>query len=69
MVERYRGDPRSAKQINADEKKAGITRQFPGEWSEATFDEIDQESKSGNRSARKARKLLTDRGYDRSGDN
>jgi len=68
VVERYRGDTRTAQQIIADDKKAGISRQFPGEWREATFEEIDRAAKAGNKSARKARKLLTDGEYDKSGD-
>lgn len=65
MAGRYSGDPRAARQIIADEKKASIMSEFPSQWYEATFDQIDEAAKSRVRSAQKARKLLSSREYDR----
>jgi len=53
---RYQGDPRTARQIIADEKRASITRKkdFPSELLDKTFDEIDRLAKQGSRRTRQS---------------
>jgi hypothetical protein len=64
---RYQGDPRTAEQIIADEKRASIKRKkdFPSELLDKTFDEIDRLAKQGSRRAKQMRKMLTDSRFDK----
>lgn len=64
---RYYGDPRTVREIIAQEKRASIKRKkdFPSELMDKTFDEVDRLAKQGNRRAIQMRKLLTDRRFDK----
>ncbi len=64
---RYQGDPRTARQIIVDEKRASITRKkdFPSELLDKTFDEIEKLAKQGSRRAKQMRKMLTDSRFDK----
>ncbi|MCS7185841.1 MAG: hypothetical protein RMK89_02685 [Armatimonadota bacterium] len=62
---RYQGDARTARQIIADEKQGRILREFPAEWLDKTFDQIDDAARKGEPKAKTARKLLTSKEYDR----
>ncbi|MFA0733895.1 MAG: hypothetical protein OGMRLDGQ_000395 [Candidatus Fervidibacter sp.] len=65
LMGRYQSDPRTARQIIADEKQGKILREFPAEWLDKTFDEIDAAARRGDQKAITARKLLTRKEYDR----
>jgi hypothetical protein len=64
---RYQRDPRTVRQIIAEEKRGSITRKkdFPSELLDKTFDELDRLARQGNRRARQMRKMLTDRRFDK----
>lgn len=62
---RYGDDPRTAAEIIAQEKRGSIRRQFPSEFLNRTYDEIVQAARQGDRSARKAKKFLDQRKYDK----
>ena len=62
---RYAGDRRTARQIINDEKQGGINGEFPGEWKDATPDEIYAAAERGNPKARTAKKLLDDKRFDK----
>jgi len=49
---------KTANQIISEFKKGEIRREFPSEYLEKTFEEIDRDAKSGIKNARKAKKLL-----------
>ena len=55
----------TAGDIISKEKKGSINRVFPGEMRGKTRSEIDELAKEGNRAARTARKLLTDKRFDK----
>jgi hypothetical protein len=61
----YKGDKRTARQIIADEKLGKINQRFPSQWKDSTFDEIDAAAKRGGEDAITARKLLTDRRFNK----
>ncbi len=50
---------KKARDVIGEECKGTILREFPSEWLEATLAEIDKAAKRGERSARKAWKLLS----------
>ena len=56
---------KTAGDIISERKKAGINQEFPAEWRDATMDEIEKAAKRGDRSARKAKKLLKDKRFDK----
>mgnify|MGYP001047267226 CR=1 FL=1 len=59
-------DNRTANEIISEEKKNSIRREFPSEWLDKTRKEIDVAAKKGNARARKARKLLSDKDFNKS---
>jgi hypothetical protein len=50
----------TARQIIEKYKKGSIWREFPGEWADKTMEEIERAARAGDKSAQKAKKLLTD---------
>ena len=52
-------------EIIAVEKKGSIRREFPGEHLGKTLKEIEELARQGNRSAKKAKKLLRDRRFNK----
>ncbi len=62
---RYGGDPRTAEEIIAQEKQGSIYREFPSEWLGKTYDEIKRAADAGNARAKKAKKLLDRKDYDK----
>jgi len=46
-------------------KQGGVRREFPGEFLEMRFEEIEQLAKEGNARAMKAKKLLMDSRWDK----
>jgi hypothetical protein len=57
----------TAKNIIAGEKKGSINREFPKEWLNKTYEEISKAAKAGDKSAKKAKKLLDDKRFDKEG--
>jgi fumarate hydratase class II len=60
----------SNKNITAGEiigmnKKGSISREFPNEWRNSTLNDIKKAAKNGDQSARKAKKLLEDKRFDK----
>jgi hypothetical protein len=62
---RYSGDPRTADELIASEKRAAIRRRFPSELLHLTYDQIDAEARQGKAAAQTAKKLLDRKRYDR----
>jgi hypothetical protein len=60
----HRGS-KTAGEIISEEKRGEINREFPSELRERTYDEISKAAKSGDRAARKAKKLLDDHRFDK----
>lgn len=58
----------TAQDIIINEKKGAINSEFPKEWLDKTLDEIEKAARAGDSSARKAKKLLNDKRFDK-GDN
>jgi hypothetical protein len=58
-------DSRTAGEIISEEKKGLINREFPDEWRDKTYGEIDKAAKSGDQTAHKAKKLLNDHRFDK----
>ena len=56
---------KTADEIIAVEKKGSIRREFPGEHLGKTLKEIEELARQGNRSAKKAKKLLRDRRFNK----
>jgi hypothetical protein len=44
-------------------KKGSIFREFPREWMNRRWSELERAARAGDKRARKARKLLTDRRF------
>jgi len=55
----------TADEIIQKEKRGSIRAEFPGEWLDKTLEEIDRAAKRGDASARKARKLIRDRRFNK----
>ena len=53
---RYGGDPRTAQEIISQEKKGSVNREFPGEWRDNTYDEIQKAAAAGSASAKEGKK-------------
>ena len=51
---------KKASDVIAEECQAGVHREFPSEWLDKTLEEVFEAATRGDRSARKARKLLND---------
>lgn len=60
-----KGDPRKADEIIQKEKRGRVREEFPKEYLDKTFDEIDRAANRGDPNAKKARKLLSDRRFDK----
>ena len=56
---------RTAEDIISSEKQGRINKRFPGEMRDKTLKEIDKLAKSGDKAAQTARKLLTNKDYDK----
>ena len=56
---------RTADDIISKDKKGAINREFPGEWRNKTYGEIEKAAKQGDKSAQKAKKLLDDKRFDK----
>ena len=56
---------KTAQDIIGEKKKGSINQEFRGEWRNKTLEESQKAAKSGNASARKAKKLLTDKRFDK----
>jgi hypothetical protein len=54
---------RKARDIIGEECKGIILREFPSQWLDSTLEEIGEAAKKGERSARKAWKLLGSRRF------
>ena len=52
-----------ARDIIARECEAGILREFPSQWLDETLQAIVDAARKGDRTARKAKKLLIDRRF------
>jgi hypothetical protein len=46
-------------------KKGAIRREFPSEWINRRWRELERTARDGNKKARKAKKLLTDRRFNK----
>ena len=60
---------KTAEQIISEKKKGSIRQEFPGEWLGETVENIEKAAKSGDASARKAKKLLNDKRFDKEAKN
>ena len=56
---------RTARDIIGKEKKGAINREFPGEYFDKTMAEIERDAKQNIQNAKTARKLLTDKRFDK----
>jgi hypothetical protein len=54
---------KTAAEVIAEECQGSILREFPSPWLDETLDRIAQAAKQGDRSARKALKLLNDKRF------
>jgi hypothetical protein len=57
---------KTAAEIIAEECEGSIHREFPSQWLGETLDEITRVARTGDKSARKALKLLNDRRFKKS---
>ncbi|QDX91850.1 hypothetical protein EEL30_05390 [Brevibacillus laterosporus] len=55
----------TADDIISSKKKGSIRREFPTEWLDKTLDEIESAAQRGDKNAKKAKKLLTDKRFDK----
>ncbi|MED0670110.1 hypothetical protein P4S95_07725 [Aneurinibacillus aneurinilyticus] len=55
----------TARDIIAKKKKGSILREFPSEYLDKTLNEIEKDAKKGVPNAKKAKKLLTDKRFDK----
>ncbi|CAF0790011.1 unnamed protein product [Adineta steineri] len=56
---------KTAEEVIGEKKKGSIKQEFPGEWLGKTVEDIEKAAKSGDATARKAKKLLTDKRFDK----
>jgi len=56
---------RTARDIIGKEKKGAINREFPGEYLDKTMAEIERDAKQNVPNAKSAKKLLTDKRFDK----
>lgn len=61
----FNDDTRTASDVIAKEKKGSVRKEFPGELLDKTVEEIKKLAKEGSKAAQKAKKLLTDRRFDK----
>lgn len=55
----------TADEIISKNKKASIRKEFPSEYLDKTLNEIEKDAKAGKARAKKAKKLLTDKRFDK----
>ncbi|MCM3112641.1 hypothetical protein [Lederbergia lenta] len=55
----------TADQIISKKKKASIRKEFPSEYLNKTLNEIEKDVKAGKARAKKAKKLLTDKRFNK----
>ncbi|CAM4102220.1 hypothetical protein [Lederbergia lenta] len=55
----------TADQIISKKKKASIRKEFPSEYLNKTLNEIEKDAKAGKARAKKAKKLLTDKRFNK----
>ncbi|MFD4706720.1 hypothetical protein ACFWM3_17895 [Gottfriedia sp. NPDC058432] len=55
----------TADEIISKEKKGSIRKEFPTEWLDNTIEEIEEAAKKGLKNAKKAKKLLTDKEFNK----
>jgi hypothetical protein len=60
-----RQNSRTAGDIIKNEKKGSINRQFPDQWRNSTLGEIEKAAKKGDKSAQTAKKLLSDKDFNK----
>lgn len=58
-------DDKTADEIISEEKKGSVRQRFPKEWLDKTKSEIERAAKQGNESAQTAKKILTDKAFDK----
>ena len=58
-------DSETADKIISKEKKGSIRSRFPSEMLDKTLEEIEREAKKGNKIAQTAKKLLTDKAFNK----
>src|SRR5947209_2391628 len=56
-------EKKKAKAIISEDCEAGVLREFPSQWLDKTLEEITEAAKEGDKSAKKAKKLLTDKRF------
>ena len=56
---------KTAQEIISETKKGSINQEFPGEWLDKTLEKIEEAAKKGDASARKAKKLLNDKRFNK----
>jgi len=56
---------KTAREVIAEQKKGSIHREFPSEWLDKTLGDIEKAAKSGNARARTAKKLLTQKRFNK----
>lgn len=55
----------TADEIISKKKKGSIRKEFPSEYLNKTLNEIEKDAKAGKPRAKKAKKLLTDKRFDK----
>ncbi|WP_138752825.1 RHS repeat domain-containing protein [Paenibacillus sinopodophylli] len=55
----------TAREIITKTKKGAINKEFPSQWVDKTMEEIERAAKQGDKDAKKAKKLLTDKRFDK----
>lgn len=56
---------KTAQEIISEDKKGSINQEFPGEWLDKTLEKIEEAAKKGDANARKAKKLLNDKRFNK----
>ncbi|CAF4792288.1 unnamed protein product [Rotaria sp. Silwood2] len=56
---------KTAQQIIGEKKKGTIYREFPGEYVDKRLVDIERDARQGIDNAKKAKKLLTDKRFDK----
>jgi hypothetical protein len=56
-------DQKTAREVVAEECAGSILREFPSQWLDKSLAEIAKAAQAGDKSAQKAKKLLTDQRF------
>jgi hypothetical protein len=56
-------EKKTAREVIAEECAASILREFPSQWLDETLEAIAKAAQAGDKSAQKAKKLLTDQRF------